>query len=79
MIRDARVKTWENFGSLKINGLRDVAKVNVGKNAKRKLLYVEYSYRLLDKLHLKYFYPFATLYCRVVYIVQIHKYHSILK
>mgnify|MGYP005790124367 FL=1 len=66
-----RTKAKENFGNIsgiKIkmdkNNLNDI-------NQKRKFGYVDYSYKLLDKFHLKALSPVAALYSRMVYKILI--------
>ncbi len=70
VMRLARTKAWENFGSLKNNKVRNELKLNVGMYEKKEFLYVEYTYRLLDKMHMRFLYPLAALYCRLVYFIK---------
>lgn len=65
-----RKKAKENFGN--ISGIKIKPEKNVfrDKNMQKKYLYTNYSFRILKNMHLKVLYPFAKLYCVIVYIVK---------
>lgn len=68
---DFRRKVKENFGNVSGNKIKNDTS-NLGDlYLKRKYLYVEYSYRVLDKYHLNILEPIAAVYCRMVYIYKL--------
>lgn len=65
-----RKKAKENFGNISGKKLKVNTFFEQDKNLKKKYLFVDYSYRLLDKLHMKILHPLAWLYCRLIYIIK---------
>lgn len=62
-----RIKAKENFGNISGTTLK-MDKNNMNDiRQKKRFLYVDYSYRVLDKFKLGIFEPFAAVYTRVVY------------
>lgn len=68
---ESRTKYKENFGN--ISGIKDKTKVKVIQEhlERGKFLFVDYSYRVLDRCNLKILYPIAGLYCRLVYALKL--------
>lgn len=66
-----RKKYKENFGSM--SGVKDKSKIKFIKEhmERSKFLFVDYSYRILERYHLKILYPLADLYCHAVYILKL--------
>lgn len=65
-----RKKVKENFGNISNKKVEVERAIVKDKKMKKKFLYVDYTYRFLDKFHLFIFYPFASLYCKVSYIIK---------
>lgn len=66
----ARETVVENFGDLSRREKKDTKKRNKLRREKGRLFYVDYTYRILDKFHLKILYPLASVYCLIVYGVK---------
>ena len=62
-------KVKENFGNISHKKVREDKFIQQDKIGKKNFLYVDYIYRVLDKLHLKIFYPAGSLYCYIVYFI----------
>lgn len=65
-----REKVKENFGNL--SGRKDLADSTTirDKGIKKSYLYIDYSYRIFDRMHLHILSPLAELYCYFVYFVK---------
>lgn len=67
---DFRKKVRENFGIVSKTKVRVTPFFFKDKEEKKKFFYVDYAYRILDKFHLKLFYPLAWIYCNLAYIIK---------
>ena len=65
--KKARDLSQENFGDISKNDKVRKDKISKEQWKKRDYYFVDYSYRLFDKAHLKLLYPLAKLYCLLVY------------
>ncbi len=65
-----RKKAKENFGNISGKKLKVYTFFEQDQKMKKKYFFVDYSYRLLDKLHMKILYPVAWIYCRIIYIIK---------
>lgn len=66
-----RRKTKENYGNVSQNKIKNDTSTIRDKKQKKDYLYVDYSYRLLEKMHLQFLWPIAELYCRLVYFYKL--------
>lgn len=65
-----RKKAKENFGNISGTKLKAEGSYIRDKIMKKDYFYVEYSYRILNKFHLYFLYPFANMYCHFVYFIK---------
>lgn len=65
-----RKKVKENFGNVSGKKVKVEKSFNRDKQMKKAYYFVDYSYQLLDKYGLFFLYPFAALYCRLVYLIK---------
>ena len=70
MFLDFGKKVKENFGNISHKKVKEEKFIQQDKIGKKNFLYVDYVYRVLDKLHLKFFYPAGSLYCYIVYLAK---------
>lgn len=68
--KKARDKSRENFGDISKN--EKLKKERVGSEQLKKVdfLFVDYTFRLLEKFHLNIFAPLGEAYCRIVYLIK---------
>lgn len=66
-----RKKDKENFGNISGKSDKNKKKVISERMERSKFLFVDYSYRILDRYNLKLLYPFAKLYCYIVYMIKL--------
>lgn len=68
--KTAREISKENFGDISKN--QRVKKEILGKEQfkKKKFLFVDYTFRILERYKLKFLYPIAELYCRFIYFIK---------
>lgn len=69
--KKARSISRENFGDISKNDKRIKSQIGKKQMEKKDLLFVDYTFRILDKYHLKVLYPLAGLYCRIVYLIKL--------
>lgn len=65
-----RKKDKENFGNISGKSDKNKKKVIIERMERRKFLFVDYSYRILDRYNLRLLYLLARLYCYIVYIIK---------
>ena len=68
--KNARNKSRENFGDVSKNENEIKRKLGNQQLKKVDFLFVDYSFRLLEKCHLKIFSFIAEIYCRIVYLIK---------
>lgn len=66
----ARELSKENFGDISKNTMKRKERFGKEQLKKKDFLFVDYSYRLLEKYHLKVLFPLADLYCRLIYLIK---------
>lgn len=68
--KTARSLSRENFGDVSKNQVERKEKFGTEQKKKKDFFYVDYTYRLLERYHLKVLYPMAGLYCEIVYLIK---------
>lgn len=64
-----RKKVKENFGN--VSGMKVESDMTFEKRDKKSFMYVDYTYRILDRFHLRALKPFTAVYCLVVYGIKL--------
>ena len=67
---ESRHRIRENFGSISKNANGNLRKRQIEKKVNSSYFFVEYSFRILERYHLKFLYPLAYLYCELVYLIK---------
>ncbi|WP_027623959.1 HAD-IA family hydrolase [Clostridium lundense] len=67
--KNVRAKSRENFGDISKNKIKSKNKLSSEHLKKIKFLFVDYSYRIPQKMHMKFLFPLSKVYCILVYII----------
>ena len=71
--KDARYKSQENFGDISKNERHQKKQIGSEQMKKIDFLFVDYTFRILDKFHMKFLFPLAEIYCRLIYVIKLIK------